>query len=145
VSDVATRPKNLTRIDPWLLPYGGYVEPAGSIVLHDRCYRPIARFSGNAAFGVVVEGHRYEDEKPVPHSVTLPLEVEPVAPDEFIEFTDQFWLYGAPGDKTSARWHLPTRRKLRALVEQIPALRAEITQPGMRQNLDVRTCVREAA
>jgi hypothetical protein len=87
----------MLRIDPWLLPYGCYLEH-DSAVLFDRRYWPIVRF--------------------LPGDVIAPCD-----PRERVQFYAQVWHYS---DATSPRRNGGTRSRLRALVASIPALSAEI-------------------
>jgi hypothetical protein len=91
------------RIDPWLLPYGCYLE-RDSAVLFDRQYQPIVRFlAGNI--------------------------VVPCDPTEWVQFYAQVWHYH---DATSPRRDSRTRLRLRALVGAIPELAAEISRRSKR-------------
>jgi hypothetical protein len=91
------------RIDPWLLPYGCYLE-RDSAVLFDRRYQPLIRF--------------------LPGDIVVPCD-----PRERIDFYAQVWHYS---DGCSPRRNSGTRARLRALVGSIPELAAEIQRRSKR-------------
>jgi hypothetical protein len=102
---------------PWLLPYGAYLT-ANSSVYYDRRYRPIVRLtfppldlSKGGAIGAP--------------AITV------CDPKERIEHDSQMWFYK---DGTSPTFNRETRKRLEAIVESVPEMRAEIE----RRELEAR-------
>src|SRR5258708_10061415 len=110
--------------DPKLLPYGVYVTP-DSFVIHDRKYRPIARFAAHED-----QDETFEDwgDAHLPGGIycdasftfirVKPETAQVVAADEWIEHDRENRLYLYEGE--------PDRTKLKELVDQFPEMAAEI-------------------
>ncbi len=128
-----TKQRTHRRNDLQLWPYGAYLARDGSVVLHDRRYRPIVRCNGSGSVVLTVpaqDSHRRQC------TFALHLDnVEPASPDTRIEHDSQIWFYsdGNPPARDRA-----TRERLLKLIAAIPALAAEINAPGARQDPTVR-------